>query len=70
MRKTDYVVDEINGRVIERVDQLVEALQYFLNHLKNWNYSFAYAIKLVETFASKEIVGRLNRWIEGEVSEA
>ncbi|MBU7218666.1 accessory Sec system protein Asp1 [Staphylococcus gallinarum] len=70
LRKTDYVVDEINGRVIERVDQLVEALQYFLNHLKNWNYSFAYAIKLVETFASKEIVGRLNRWIEGEVSEA
>ncbi|RIM83603.1 accessory Sec system protein Asp1 [Staphylococcus xylosus] len=69
LRKTDYVVDEINGLVIESINRLTESLQYFLNHLKNWNYSFAYSIKLVESFGSKEIVGRLNRWIEGEMSE-
>ncbi|MCG7339003.1 accessory Sec system protein Asp1 [Staphylococcus sp. ACRSN] len=69
MRNTDYVVNEINGLVIDNIGKLIESIQFFLNHLKNWNYSFAYSIKLVETFASKEIVGRLNRWIEGEVNE-
>ena len=70
MRETDYVKDKINGIVIDNLNEVVAALDYYISHLKNWNYSFAYSIKLVETYASMNIIQRLSRWFEGERNEA
>lgn len=67
MRHTDYVKDKVNGLVISEIDSILPALDYFLGHLKNWNYAYAYSIKLVETFASKNIIERLNHFIEGDL---
>lgn len=67
MRHTDYVKDKVNGLVISEINSVLPSLDYFLGHLKNWNYSYAYSIKLVETFASKKIINRLNHFIEGDV---
>ena len=39
-RETDYVDDKLNGLIIDNIQQLRVALNYFINNLKNWNYSF------------------------------
>lgn len=69
MRTTDYVNHEVNGLVLNSVEDINQGLDYFLSHLKHWNYSYAYSIKLVDTFASKNIIQRLNQWFEGEINE-
>ena len=67
MRETDYVDHKLNGLVIEEIQQLSTALDYFLVNLKNWNYSFAHSIKLSNEFSSEKIIQRLHRLIEGEM---
>ena len=49
---------------------MIAALDYFLDHLKHWNYSFAYSIKLVDEYASEQIIDQLDRLIEGEMHGA
>lgn len=66
-RQTDYVKNKTNGLVIEKSDEIIPAIKYFLDHLKNWNYSYAYSIKLVEAFASKNIVKQLDCFIKGDL---
>lgn len=65
--KTDYVKNRVNGYIITSKEEILSALDYFLLHLKNWNYSFAYSIKLVDEYSSFNIVQKLNRLIEGDV---
>ncbi|PHK50137.1 accessory Sec system protein Asp1 [Staphylococcus edaphicus] len=67
IRHTDYVKDKVNGLVISDINSVLPALDYFLGHLKNWNYAYAYSIKLVEAFASEKIIERLNHFIEGDL---
>lgn len=66
-RETDYVDDKLNGLIIDNIQQLRVALNYFINNLKNWNYSFAHSIKLSDEFSSEKIIQRLNSVIEGEI---
>ncbi|GGG98560.1 accessory Sec system protein Asp1 [Staphylococcus pragensis] len=63
--QTDYVEHKLNGLIIENMEQLHMALDYFLLNLKNWNYSFAHSIKLSENFSSKFIIQQLDSLIEG-----
>lgn len=66
-RTTDYVKDGANGKVITTEEEIVGALDYYLSHLKHWNHSYAYAIKLVDEYASNNIINQLNGLIEGEI---
>lgn len=66
--KTDYVKDKLNGYNIAEYEELGEALNYFLNHLIHWNYSFSYAIKLVDTYSAFNIINQLDAFIEGETN--
>ncbi|KIX91594.1 hypothetical protein TP70_01530 [Staphylococcus microti] len=66
MRTTDYVVHEMNGHVLENDTTLQEALDYYLIKLKNWNQSYAYAMKLAKKYASDKIIVQLDALIEGE----
>nr|WP_263314632.1 accessory Sec system protein Asp1 [Mammaliicoccus sp. Marseille-Q6498] len=67
MRVTEYVKDGINGKIIGDENDLIEALDYFLCNLKNWNTSYAYSLKLVEEYSSENILNQLNNLIEGEI---
>lgn len=65
-QQTDYVSDYDNGRIINTVDELDDALNYYLFYLKNWNYAYAYSLKLIDAYASKNIINQLDELIEGE----
>lgn len=65
-QSTDYVSDYDNGRIIETSHQLSEALNYYLSYLKNWNYAYAYSLKLIDAYASNNIIRQLDELIEGE----
>ncbi|PTH31521.1 accessory Sec system protein Asp1 [Staphylococcus agnetis] len=69
-RQTDYVQHGANGLVITTDESLIGALDYFLAHLKHWNYSYAYAQKLSKNYASEKIIEQLDQLIEGEYSGA
>ncbi|WP_437750689.1 accessory Sec system protein Asp1 [Staphylococcus shinii] len=69
-RKTDYVKDKANGMVINDYESMPVALNYFLNHLINWNYSFSYSIQMVDTYSALNIISQLDAFIEGEMNDA
>lgn len=66
VRATDYVVHKGNGFVLDKKTDLNMALDYFLVQLKNWNHSYAYAMKLAKKYASDKIIAQLDALIEGD----
>ena len=56
MIETDYVTSNVNGLIIPSSSNMIQALDYFLLSLKNWNYSYASSIKLVDEFSSTKII--------------
>ncbi|HHU6751659.1 TPA: accessory Sec system protein Asp1 [Staphylococcus pseudintermedius] len=65
-RQTDYVRHERNGYIISNIESLPEAIHFYLAYLKNWNRSYAYAMKLAKTYGSNEILKQLDDRLEGE----
>ncbi|RXK17614.1 accessory Sec system protein Asp1 [Macrococcus sp. DPC7161] len=68
-RETDYVLDNVNGMIINNDEDLILALNFYLAVLKNWNKSLAYTMKLTQKYASINIIEQLERFIEGEAYE-
>ncbi|MGV3043141.1 accessory Sec system protein Asp1 [Staphylococcus rostri] len=66
VRATDYVTHKENGYVVDGETRLHVALDYYLMQLKNWNKSYAYAMKLAKKYASDKIIAQLDALIEGE----
>lgn len=64
--QTDYVQHERNGYIISDIESLPVAMNFYLTHLKNWNRSYAYAMKLAKMYGSDEILKQLDDWLEGE----
>ena len=67
MIETDYVTPNVNGLIIPSSSNITQALDYFLLSLKNWNYSYASSIKLVDEFSSTKIIREVDRLIKGEL---
>ncbi|UEX90231.1 accessory Sec system protein Asp1 [Staphylococcus ratti] len=63
---TDYVEDGTNGLVITTENDLIAALDYYLEHLKHWNRSYAYSQRLAKNYTSKKIIEQLDQLIEGD----
>lgn len=57
---TDYVKHIMNGYLINDINDLSIATDYFLNHLKNWNQAFAYSMKLAKHYSSSQILTQLD----------
>lgn len=57
-----------NGYIIEDISQIVESLDYFLVHLKNWNYSYAYSMRLSDDFSSINIIHQIDQLFKGDDS--
>ncbi|MEJ7474891.1 accessory Sec system protein Asp1, partial [Staphylococcus saprophyticus] len=53
--------------IIPSSSNITQALDYFLLSLKNWNYSYASSIKLVDEFSSTKIIREVDRLIKGEL---
>lgn len=70
MRATDYVQHRMNGIVLTSDSELPDALDFYLIQLKNWNQSYAYAMKLGKQYASDKIIAQLDVLIEGESNGA
>ncbi len=54
MVNKQITLDYDNGRIINTVDELDDALNYYLFYLKNWNYAYAYSLKLIDAYASRD----------------
>lgn len=63
---TEYVEDNKNGRIIHDIQELSNALNYFLVHLKNWNYAYASSLKLIDKYTYSNIIKQLDQLIVGE----
>ena len=59
-KRTDYVKHMHNGYIIDDISQTVESLDYFLA-FKNWNYSYAYSMRLTDDFSSINIIHQINQ---------
>lgn len=57
-----------NGYIIDDISQTVESLDYFLTHLKNWNYSYAYSMRLSDDFSSINIIHQIDQLFKGDDS--
>ncbi len=67
--ETDYVVQRMNGLIVEHDEQLTDALKYYLTVLKHWNVSRAFTFELVKHFSSERIIEKLDSFIEGAYYE-
>lgn len=67
---TDYVVDRMNGYLLYDYKNLPEALDFFINTLKNWNSSYAYCLKLSEEYSSFNIINRITQFIVGDKNDS
>ena len=63
---TDYVIPNINGIIINDFNKILSSLDFFIDSLKHWNYSYAYSIKLIDLYSSSEIIKQLNYLIKGD----
>ncbi len=62
---TDYVEHKQNGYIIHQIDELLDGLVYYLNHLKHWNLSLSYSFKLIDQYSSRNIIDKIDEFIEG-----
>lgn len=67
---TDYVFDRMNGYLLDDYKEIPEALDFFLNTLKNWNTSFVYCLKLSEAYSSLNIINRINQFTVGDKNDS
>ncbi len=58
-----------NGILLMDISQnCVESLDYFFGTFKNWNYSYAYSMRLTDDFSSINIIHQINQLFKGDVS--
>ncbi|WP_312040237.1 accessory Sec system protein Asp1 [Macrococcoides bohemicum] len=65
--KTDYVLNEYNGIIIEKPQDLLPALNHYLKSLKNWNISRNYSFKLIDKYSSENIINKIDQFIKGDI---
>ena len=57
-----------NGYIIDDISQTVESFRLFFGTFKNWNYSYAYSMRLTDDFSSINIIHQINQLFKGDVS--
>lgn len=60
-RKTQFINEGKNGRILEDLSQLSEALTYYLDGMANWNDAKVHAFDLGKEYASEVLI---NKWKE------
>ncbi|MGX7091622.1 accessory Sec system protein Asp1 [Hutsoniella sourekii] len=62
-----YVTHQENGYLVNNLDQLDQALDYFLKGLKNWNQSLVHCVDKINTYYSGQLVETWKALLKGEV---
>ncbi|WP_057876748.1 accessory Sec system protein Asp1 [Liquorilactobacillus aquaticus] len=57
--KTRYVKNFKNGIVLEQEDDIIDALNFFLDSLSNWNKALVNNVKKIEIFSGESIVQQI-----------
>ncbi|MBZ5979106.1 MAG: accessory Sec system protein Asp1 [Leuconostoc gelidum] len=69
MRESPYVIQEKNGMIITDVNQLEDALAYYLDILQHWNEALVYNVAQIEKYSGKNNVQRWIQLVEGKYEE-
>lgn len=70
MRESPYVIQEKNGMIITDVNQLEDALAYYLDILQHWNEALVYNVAQIEKYSGKNNVQRWIQLVEGKYEES
>lgn len=60
-RFTRYVVDREDGYIIQNINHVLDALEYYLSGLENWNRALIFCVQEIRKYSSGELV---TRWEE------
>lgn len=55
-RFTRYVADRQDGYIIQNINHVLDALEYYLSGLENWNRALIYCVKEIRKYSSGELV--------------
>lgn len=64
LRETPYVKHKENGYIITSIEDLPQAIHYYLDTLKNWNSSLVYAVERIAENNSGELVKKWATYLE------
>ncbi len=59
--RTEFVMENKNGKILEDIDMLPKVLHYYLDGLKNWNRARVYSYELVKEYTTDKL---LEKWKE------
>ncbi len=59
--RTEFVMENKNGKILKDIDMLSEALHYYLDGLKNWNRARVYSYELMKEYTTDKL---LEKWKE------
>jgi len=62
--KTQFVEDGKNGIILQDMSRLIEALDYYLGSLNNWNEAMVYSYDLGQKFTTKVLIEKWKEVIE------
>lgn len=60
-QETDYLINKKNGLLIQKISDFSVGLDYFLNHLSNWNTSLVESVSIIEAFGPNSTI---EKWRE------
>lgn len=63
---SDYVDNGENGLQINSVDELGQALRYYLSTLANWNQAKMYSVRKISSYSSERLVRELENAVGSE----
>lgn len=61
MNETQYVVDGGNGRIVEDIPEIADALSFYLENMANWNDAFVYSYELGKEYTTERL---MEQWKE------
>ena len=63
--RTQFVVQEKNGFVLQDMNRLAEAIDYYLGNLTNWNEAMVYSYELGKKYTTKVLIEKWKEVLEG-----
>ncbi|KRM95057.1 accessory secretory protein asp1 [Liquorilactobacillus aquaticus DSM 21051] len=64
--RTSYVEDHKNGLIVDQLNDLSEAVKYYLVGLAHWNEALMYAANKISEYSGSKLISKWRQIIEGE----
>ena len=63
--KSPYVIHGENGRVVETMDELKEAVLLYTEGLREWNKALIHTVRLLEEYSGEKVIEKWKESLEG-----